>query len=174
MHDVRLARNEASMRQLHAFLLTVQRDPLKHIEDTKLQLALTSQGSLAKFEQPEAGISPMSLNTAKRAATALFGVDGYTLIDRLRLDCAKSLSSARSAAAAVSTKSTNRSLRARAESAERRVALLSEDLQIATELLRECMRQARAYAKRADAATQARCDKEHRDLLRMLSLLRPA
>ena len=174
MSDVRTMRNETSLRQLQAYLLAVQREPAKHIEDEKLQYALASQAALAHFEQPEARITPMSLNTAKRVAAVVFEDDGYTQINRLRLDCAQALAVARSASTAASTRSTKRSLRERAEAAEHQVELLSEDLQLATGLLRECMRQARTYAKRADEATQARCDKEHRDLLRMLSLFRSA
>lgn len=172
MSDARSARHESSLRKLHTYLLEIQREPAKHIEDERLQIALASQGSLAHFEQPDAGIFPMSLNTAKRAAAVVFEDDGYAQINRLRLDCAKALAVARNAANTISTRSTKRGLRERAEAAEHKVELLSEDLQLATGLLRESMRLAMAYAKRADEATLARCVKEHRDLLRMLSLLR--
>lgn len=174
MSDLRTTRSENSIRQLHVFLLEVQREPSKYFQEEKLQLALASQGALAHFELPEAGIIAMSLNTAKRAAAAVFENIGYALLDRLRIDCAQALADARSASNATSARNTKKYLRERAEVAEHKLDLLSEDLQLATGLLRESMRQARAYAKRADLATQALCDKEQRDVLRMLGLLRAA
>lgn len=172
MSDPRTTRNDTCVRHLHSYLLAVQREPTKHLGDERLQSALTSQSALAHFELPEAGITAMSLNTAKRAAAAALEDGGYAQLDRLRLDCAQALVDARSASTAKRTRHTQKSLRERAEAAEHQVFLLSEDLQIATGLLRECMRQARAYAKRADAATQSLCDKEQREVLHMLGLFR--
>lgn len=173
MSDARTSRHESSVRQLHAYLTEIQRDPAKHLDDGKLQVALASQAGLAHFDLPEAGITPMSLNTAKRAADVVFGDGGYSQLDRLRRDCAEVLEYARAAASrSEGARETKRSLKERAEAAEHQVDLLSEDLQLATGLLRDCLRQARAYAKRADAATLALCEKEQRDTFRALGLLR--
>lgn len=171
MNDRRTAGNEASVRKLRAYLLGILKEPANYLDDETLRKALSSQGALARLHLPEAGVTPMSLNTAKRAARdALDG--GYVEIDRLRLDCAEALAAARLASAARSTRETRQNLRRRAELAEQQVQLLSEDLQLATGLIRECMRQARTYAKRADAATQSLCEKEQRNALRTLGLLR--
>ena len=174
MSDLRTTRNESSVRNLHAYLLDLLREPSRHLGDERLQSALSSQTALAHFEQTEAGIKAMSLNTAKRAAAAVFEVDGYAKLDRLRLECAEAIATARTSSTSERARETKMCLRARVEAAENQVHLLSEDLQIATGLLRESMLQARSYAKRADDATQARCDKEQRDLLRMLGFVRKA
>lgn len=171
MSDQRKALSEESLRRLHAFLLEVRSNPSKYIEDQELLTALSTQGRLAGLERSEAAIKPMSLNTAKRAAEgALEG--GYGEIDRLRLQCAEVLVDLRSRSQTKSPRETKKGLRERKDAVERQLLLLSEDLQLATSLIRECLRQARAYADRADAATQALCVKEQRDMLRMLSLLR--
>jgi hypothetical protein len=172
MSDVRTSRNESSVRQLHAYLAEIQRDPAKHLDDGKLQVALASQAGLAHFDMPEAGITPMSLNTAKRAADVVLGDRGYSQLDRLRRDCAEALEATRAASRSEGTRETKRSLKERARAAEDQIDLLSEDLQLAVGLLRDCLRQGRAYAKRADAATLAVCEKEQRDILRALGLLR--
>ena len=172
MSDARSARNETSVRQLHAYLLMVRLEPRRHIENESLHAALKSQGSLARFAVHEAGITPMSLNTAKRAADAVFGVGGFDQLDRLRLDCSEALEQVRSASPQDAGRETKNGLKARALAAEAQVGLLSEDLQLATGLLRDCLRQGKTYARRADPATQALCDKEQRIVLQMLGLLR--
>lgn len=172
MSNQRSSVNEESVRRLHAYLSAVRREPGTHVDDENLQSSLSSQGRLARFERPDAGITPMSLNTAKRAADgALEG--GYAELDRMRLNCAEAVANARHAVRAQGSRETKKkSLRERAEAAEQQVDLLSEDLQLATGLIRHCLRQARTYAKRADAATQALCAREQHDVLRLLGLLR--
>lgn len=172
MSDPRAIRNESSIRHLHAYLSTVLREPEKYLEDSRLISALSSQSSLAKFEFIEKGITGMSLNTAKRAAAAVYEDQGFENINQLRISCADALSKARTSKLVISNRVTKHSLTARAQTAEHQVQRLSEDLQIATSLLHECMTQAKSYAKRADEATQVRCDKDQRDLLRMLGLIR--
>lgn len=172
MSDPRTTRTQDGVRRLYEYLLSIKKEPAKHLGDERLQAALTSQGSLARFNMPEVGITSMSLNTAKRAASAVFEDGGYTKIDRLRRDCAQAINAVKTASSASSARETKTSLRMRAEAAEQQIALLSEDLQIVSSLFQECLRQARAYADRADAATQTRCKKEQRDLLQMLGLLR--
>jgi hypothetical protein len=172
MSDPRAIRNESSIRSLQSYLSTVLREPEKYLDDTRLMSALSSQSSLAKFELIEKGITAMSLNTAKRAAAAAFEDEGFERINRLRIDCVDALSKTRKSRLALTNRVTKHSLTARAQAAEQQVQRLSEDLQIATSLLHECMMQARSYAKRADEATQVRCDKDQRDLIRMLGLIR--
>lgn len=171
MSDPRAIKNESSIRHLQSYLSTVLREPEKYLDDMRLISALSSQSSLAKFELIENGITAMSLNTAKRAASAVFE-EGFDCIDRLRINCADALSKAHKSKLGISSRVTKHSLTARAQTAEHQVQRLSEDLQIATSLLHECMMQARGYAKRADEATQARCEKDQRDLLKMLGLIR--
>lgn len=172
MSDPRAIKNESSIRHLQSYLSTVLREPEKYLEDTRLLAALSSQSSLAKFELIEKGITSMSLNTAKRAAAAVFEGEGFDGINRLRINCADALSKAAKTKLVSSNRVTKHSLTARAQTAEHQVQRLSEDLQIATSLLHECMMQARSYAKRADEATQVRCEKDQRDLLRMLGVIR--
>lgn len=172
MPDPRAIRNESSIRHLYSYLSSVLREPEKYLDQPRLLLALSSQSSLSKFELIESGITPMSLNTAKRAAAVVFEEEGYDRLDRLRIKCSDALATALKSKSIVAGRVTKVSLTARAQAAERQVQLLSEDLQIATSLLRECMMQARSYAKRADEATQVRCEKDQRDLIRMLGLVR--
>lgn len=77
------AQNIKKVEETHKLLLKVIKKPSNYSKDENLFLALTSQGALAKYSDPEKEITSCALNTLKTNAEFLLK-EGFKTLDTLR------------------------------------------------------------------------------------------
>lgn len=165
-------RDIASLQAIHGLLKEVV-ESIGAGAPPELIRALDSQSRLAKYSDPERGITGMSLNHFK--AIAIQANVGFDVIDKLRLLSLYVIAKSTTAPPEVMAETLPDELsRLRAEKTrltdELRIA--REDLAILQRAYDERCRQARRYAEKASAAVKAQCRLEQQALDRSLSLCR--
>lgn len=167
--DSRVERNIRSVAALYKLLQCALANPGEYLAYDSLLPALRSQGSLAGFGDDTRGISPASLNTVKRiAGTSLEG--GFDALDRLRIAVKEALVAERDRGVR-SNKTDKAGLARRVKELERENQDLRQDLFLLTLAIEKSLNQSKYYAAEStDAKVLARCKREQRVLLDMLSL----
>ncbi|MEW5965796.1 MAG: hypothetical protein AB1720_02155 [Pseudomonadota bacterium] len=150
-----------SVKALAELLRRVATDPATYDKDDALKTALRTQGALARHVIPELKIHGMSLNHQKTVADLVLG--NYGLLDALRKAAADALTT-KALRVARGNKNSKSGLLASVRELEDERTQLLEDLYLLQRAYDLRCLQARTYAKAADAATQARCAKEQKEL----------
>lgn len=169
--DKRLQKSSQSMAALANYLRTVIDSPHAFTQDVYLQKSLISQGSIAKYSHPEAGIYPTSINTLKRICEARFP-GGYSAFDELRI-LAYTAITMESHRDTKSNKQDKAGLAKRVQELETINTMLRQDLSIFTWGMRKLLFQGRNYASRSNNQDLiALCKKEQSEILKLLSHIR--
>tara|TARA_R110002051_G_C8700331_1_gene494300 strand:+ start:725 stop:1285 length:561 start_codon:yes stop_codon:yes gene_type:complete len=152
------------------YLESIIQSPVEHRENMALLTALKSQSGLAKLLVSEASISPMSLNTLKSRANDLLP-GGFTTIDHLRRQAAKSIHDSTVVKPASSSSVTKQDLKDKVKAQERTISQLWDEIALVTNVFRESITLAQQFAEKCpDPADLSLFKKRRRELLSMLSL----
>lgn len=138
-----------------------------------LEVALSSQGRLAKFADAQRGIVGMSLNHLKATAAQIEG--GFERLDQARLAALETIRRANVPGDdADRPPATDETSRVNAENArlKEELRLIRQDLALLQRAYDERCRQARRYAQKASPAVQAQCQRDQQALDQSLSLCR--
>lgn len=167
-HDRRL-RDLDSIRALRALLLNITKDPGAFGSDEVLKTMLRSQGAMAAYRSPDAGVVAMSLNHHKTMASAALG--DYRILDDLRRRALGALELEKRRQT-YKRKSSKKDVVAKNEELEEELVRLREDLVLLQQAYDLRCTQARTYAESAGGPTLALCNKEQREITASLSSFR--
>jgi hypothetical protein len=169
--DKRIIKNRESIHALSEYLRNIIDSPNLFIKNEALITHLKSQGSLAKYSHPEAGIYPTSINTLKRICNSSFP-GGYISFDNLRTLAYSALTQELQKESR-SNKQTKAGLAKRTQELESINTMLRQDLSILTWGLRKLLFQGKNYATRShNPDLIALCKKEQSEILKLLSSVR--
>lgn len=158
-----------SIINLYTLLKEALDDPGAFTTDVDFCAALRSQGALAKYANLEKGINPSSINTLKRIADREID-GGYLAFDAARKNVQAALDNYVSREKQAN-KSTKQGLRAKVEELEIQLHSAHLGMWQLTKALNESIQNSRSYAESSqDPSIVARCKKEQRKLLKVLSL----
>lgn len=163
-----MTNNDPPIKHLYEFLRKIISSPSEFNGDNNLKNVLRSQGALAKFKDERFNIVGSSINTMKRQAE-LHIPGGFMHLDQLRLNALRALSE-HVARKNKTTRNTKSDLTKRLTELISENQLLREDLLLVTFVLEKSFRMVREYANELEGPDVARCKKEQRVLLDMLSL----
>jgi len=167
--DKRVERNTQSVIALQELLRDVISNPTSYTNHSSLRDSLTSQGSLAKFNDESKCIFASSINTIKRIAEASLN-GGFDSLNRLRIGAQESLAKEESKKTR-SNKVDKIGLVKRVNELEDENQSLRQDLLLLTLAFDKSLAQSKIYAQKTDiSAVAALCKREQRELLDMLSL----
>lgn len=156
-----------SIKNLHSLLIDISLHPSKWMNNVEIKLALSSQGSMSKFENADLLIHKMSLNHQKKLAIELFG--SYELLDHKRRSAIDSLLTINTRKS-IGSPNSIRALKARVVELESELSSALQDLFLLQMSYDIRCQQARSYVKNSDEATRVRCIKEQNELDVMSSL----
>lgn len=156
-----MQQRSASLQALLALLYECVSEPSRHVNDS-IASHLETQGDLARFDDPNRGISACSLNTMK--STAKFLLDGgFDTVNMARIKAYQAIQLSQHAIAPKRTSTARVALQAQIQAVRKELQIALQDLLLLQRAYRIRCKQARSYALESNnPSIVARCDAEQR------------